>query len=177
MADRRRVVPLLAVLALATSGAAPDPSPVLTYGATPALTAEERTVVTNALTVGWQEFAAISGAACTEPPPLRETDYAGARVAVDRKEHPVSAFTVWYDGHAQPYIVIHLPRFTSYTEANRGHVIAHELLHFYYELPDHHKGKGGGGVAGCSMDNWFRYGWTAALCDSCRSQVKARQCR
>lgn len=158
---------MLTLLALSLLAIPPD----LSFGGHATLKPDDALKVSTALESGWHEFARISGTAI-KMPEIAETTYAKARVAVNYNNSPVSAIVQWYDNGANPYIFISNPLFNSYSETNRAHVITHELFHFYYNLPDHHRGRAMGNHPECVMDNFFVAGWTGNLCQGCRAMIK-----
>jgi hypothetical protein len=58
-----------------------------------------------------------------------------------------------------------------YTAMERkAKVLAHELCHFYYRLPDQYR-KGDVIQYDCVMGNFAHWGWFGKFCPSCQAKV------
>ncbi len=66
--------------------------------------------------------------------------------------------------------------FAYYSPTRRAEVIAHELCHFYYNLPDEF-GRGSNHASTykykCVMANFMLWGWHGEFCPDCRVKVDA----
>lgn len=132
--------------------------------------------------MGWRKLCEVSGARPTTPV-VRETDKVGDAMLVLTSKRREGAYGLaaecWPIGtHPSPGVWFYHPAYAEFSRTYRAKTVAHELLHYYYNLPDEYeydkKGKPVPQKRPCIMANYIVYP-ADSLCDDCRKKVETQR--
>jgi hypothetical protein len=122
---------------------------------------------------GWKTFQTLVKRNDPEPRLVYSTDESKIRIYVYPDQSSSIAAGVNCQGRKpgdEVMMVYYNSLFASYAPERKAKVIAHELCHFYFHLPDQYR-EGGVIKNDCVMGNFMMYGWFGKFCEDCQAKV------
>lgn len=131
----------------------------------------------NSFLLAWRMFEDISGRPLVRPTLEYSVDKEKVKIFIYPDIPKDVAAEVDSNPKAGPIMnVYYHSRWAYYSPIRKAEVIAHELCHFYYRLPDEY-GTGENSHSttkyNCVMGNFVIWGWHGRLCSDCRVKVDA----
>jgi hypothetical protein len=123
---------------------------------------------------GWIVFQDLTGRRDPVPELRYSTDQSKIRVYVYPDQAMNIPAGVNYEGRpvgGEIMYVYYNSRFGYSATERKEKILAHELCHFYYRLPDQYDGRSTVDKHDCVMGNFAVWGWSGKFCPECQARV------